>query len=102
MTKDGNGSGAVVEKGQADQVQSRGTPQYIEFAERYGFNDREKEVLRLFMLFGLSDEEIVRVMGIKSNDLRNYMNCMLGKSRTSSPRELLALFVRYLIQQQSA
>ncbi|RKP56831.1 hypothetical protein D7Z26_02250 [Cohnella endophytica] len=75
---------------------------YASFAERYGFNEGEREVLRLFMLFGFEDNEIARIMHISSGELNNYLNCMLGKTRSHTLRELQALFIRYILQKLPA
>ncbi|WP_239614563.1 helix-turn-helix transcriptional regulator [Cohnella mopanensis] len=68
------------------------------FGERYGFTQGEKEVMRLYMLFGLEDREIMKVMQIAEHELEVYLRCLTGKTRTNTMREMQALFLRYLIQ----
>lgn len=68
------------------------------FGERYGFSAYEKEVLRLYMLFGLEDEEIRTVMQLSERELKMHIDCMTGKTRSNTMRELQALFLRYLLQ----
>lgn len=75
---------------------------YERFGDRYDFNESEREVLRLSLLFGIEDEEILTIMQIQPATLDNHFTCMLGKSRTSSTRELHALFLRYVMQKLPA
>ncbi|TVY02214.1 hypothetical protein [Cohnella terricola] len=68
------------------------------FGDRYHFTASEKEVMRLGMLIGLNDEEIISVMRISTRTLNNLIACMIGKTRTHSLREIQALFLRYILQ----
>jgi len=68
-----------------------------EFGDRYGFTAGEKITLRMCLLYGLSDEEIVQYADMEPEALDNRLACMMGKTRTRSARELQALFLRYML-----
>ncbi|TFE22582.1 hypothetical protein [Cohnella luojiensis] len=73
-----------------------------QFGDRYDFTESEREVLKLALLFGLEDGDILTTMQIQSATLDNHLICMLGKTRTNSTRELQALFLRYVMQKLPA
>lgn len=68
-----------------------------EFGERYGFTAGETTTLKLCLLYGLSDEEIVLYAKTEPDSLQTRLNCMIAKTRTRSSRELQALFLRYIL-----
>jgi DNA-binding NarL/FixJ family response regulator len=72
------------------------------FGERYDLTPRECEVMRLLVLFGFENEEIIKILKLTDQTLDNYVSCILGKSRTNSIREFQALFIRYLMQKLPA
>jgi len=92
----------VLLKGTEWQVVSTDNAREVRFCEafgdRYDFTASEKEVMRLCMLIGLNDEEIVSFMRISTRTLDNLIACMIGKTRTQSLREVQALFIRYILQ----
>jgi hypothetical protein len=91
-------SNHTIERQFAKGVQSESGKWYDQFGERYGFTQAEKEVMRLYMLFGLEDGEIMKVMQISRQELEVCLRCMTGKTRTDTMREMQALFVRYIVQ----
>lgn len=72
------------------------------FGERYGLTAREREVLRALVLFGLHNDEIAEMFHIALKTVKNHLACVMAKTRTHSSRELQALFLRYMLHQQSA
>lgn len=73
----------------------------VKFGERYGLTARETELLRALVLFGLRNEEIGAMFHIALKTVKNHMACMMGKTRTHSSRELQALFLRFVLNQQA-
>jgi len=71
------------------------------FGERYGLTARETEVLRALVLFGLHNEELGAMFHIALKTVKNHMACLMGKTRTHSSRELQALFLRFILNQQA-
>ncbi|MFC5528283.1 response regulator transcription factor [Cohnella yongneupensis] len=71
------------------------------FGERYGLTARETELFRALVLFGLRNEEIGAMFHIAPKTVKNHMTCMMGKTRTHSSRELQALFLRFVLNQQA-
>ncbi|BBI33755.1 helix-turn-helix transcriptional regulator [Cohnella abietis] len=70
------------------------------FGDRYGLTSMETEVLRLLVLFGFEDEEIITIIQCSPDTLDNLLSVLMLKSRTHSTRELQALFLRYVMQQE--
>jgi len=68
-----------------------------EFGDRYGFTACETTTLKLCLLYGLSDEEIVLYTKTEPKQLRARLDCIMGKTRTHTSRELQALFLRYML-----
>ena len=68
-----------------------------EFGERYGFTAGERTMLKLCLLYGMSDEEIALYTKEEPEVLATRLACMTAKTRTRSPRELQALFLRYML-----
>lgn len=75
---------------------------YDAFGDRYDFTGSEKEVLRLYLLFGFEDKEIAKIMQCSVRELEGRLRCLLGKTRTNSMRELQALFIRFVLQKLPA
>ncbi|MBO9598933.1 MAG: hypothetical protein J7559_14090 [Cohnella sp.] len=71
------------------------------FGDRYGLTTRETELLRALVLFGLRNEEMGAMFHIALKTVKNHMACVMGKTRTRSSRELQALFLRFVLHQQT-
>ncbi|MFC5700103.1 response regulator transcription factor [Cohnella faecalis] len=74
-------------------------PSIYHFGVRYGMTPRERDVLRLLILYGFKNDDMAGILHIAVKTIKNHLACMMGKTRTRSSRELQALFLRFMIQQ---
>lgn len=72
------------------------------FGDRYDLTESEKELLRLLVLFGFEDSEIRTVMQLTEQQLNNHYAVIWGKTRTNTPREVQALFLRFTLHRLPA
>jgi DNA-binding NarL/FixJ family response regulator len=87
-----------------DKEYSRGFPkkEINKFARTYALSERERQVLSLLVGRVTSSEEIATKLEVSRNTVRNHFQNIFHKTKTNSKTELLSLFIKSAMGNDSA
>jgi DNA-binding CsgD family transcriptional regulator len=88
----------VITRDVPDRIETAIAPVLATFGDKYGLTPREREVLRLLLLFGLRNEDISGILFISTKTTKHHLASMMHKTFTRSSRELHALFLRDVLE----
>lgn len=86
----------------SDVADTASAPLIELFGHKHGLTAREKEVVRLLLLFGLRNEDLSSTLYISTKTAKHHLASIMDKTSARSSRELQALFLTFTFQQLAA
>jgi DNA-binding CsgD family transcriptional regulator len=71
-----------------------------QISNTYHLTRREEQVLLVIVLFGYSNQKLADFFYVSERTIKNHVSNLFKKTASKSTRELMALVVQYILQQE--